>query len=186
MTWTTAADWGGSIAAAGSIVCLFRASLWYWYLSIVATTLWFALFLATDSLIVAGLQLSYTLFALYGIARWWLEARGRLVPGWLDHLGAAVAFGILAATVAVTDFAGWQSWVELAAVALAIAANWLTAQKVIWCWPVWISTNVLFGLLFWDAQLWGLFLMQFVYAALSVAGFAVWRCELITSRLAPA
>ena len=55
--------------------------------------------------------------------------------------------------VAVTDFAGWQSWVELTAVALAIAANWLTAQKVIWCWPVWISTNVLFGVLFWDAQL---------------------------------
>jgi len=175
--WTTAADWGGSLAAAGSIVCLFRTSLWYWYLSIVATTLWFALFLATDAPIVAGLQLSYTLFALYGIARWRLESRLRPIPSRLDHVGAAVALGILACSILLAELDGWRSWVEVAAVALSIAANWLTARKRIWCWPVWISTNLLFAVLFWDAELWGVFVMQFVYAGSSVVGFTAWWRE---------
>ena len=171
----TAADWGGSLTAAVSIACLLRKSLWYWYFSIVATVLWFYVFLETRSLMVAGLQLFYTVFAVYGITRWYLQNRGRFVPPWLDHAGALLAVGILAATAAVADFRNWSSWVEFAAVALSIVANWLTALKVIWCWPIWITTNALFGLLFWHLALWGVFGMQFVYAALSVAGWWSWR-----------
>jgi nicotinamide mononucleotide transporter len=171
----TLADWGGSVAAALSIVLLFRKSPGYWYLSIVATSLWFYVFVETESAMVAGLQVSYTLFALYGIARWHVEARGNPVPAWLDHVGAAIALGILAVTVAIADFVDWTTSVELVAVALAILANWLTALKVIWCWPVWIATNVLFGVLFWHFELWGLFTMQWVYALLSVGGFVAWH-----------
>ena len=173
----TLADWGGSIAAAVSIAFLFKKSLWYWYFSIVATVLWFYVFLETDSLMVAGLQLFYTVFALYGIARWHRQKRGRDVPRWLDHAGAGLAVLILVATVAATEFADWPSYVELAAVALSILANWLTALKVIWCWPIWISTNVLFALMFFHFELWGLFVMQFVYAALAVAGWYAWSRE---------
>jgi nicotinamide mononucleotide transporter len=171
------ADWAGSIAAGISIVFLFRKSLWYWYFSIVATALWFYVFLQTDSLNVAGLQVFYTLFAVYGIARWHLQRRQRSVPGWLDHAGAVLALTILAATLSLTTFAGWLTWVELAAVALSIFANWLTALKIVWCWPIWISTNILFALLFFQLELWGVFSMQFVYAVLSLAGWRVWLAE---------
>ena len=119
----------------------------------------------------------YTLFALYGIARWRLESRLQPIPSRLDHVGAAVALGILACSILLAELDGWRSWVEVAAVALSIAANWLTARKRIWCWPVWISTNLLFAVLFWDAELWGVFVMQFVYAGLSVVGFTAWWRE---------
>jgi nicotinamide mononucleotide transporter len=168
------ADWGGSLAAAVSIVLLFRKSLWYWYVSIVATLLWFYLFWRTDSAMVAGLQLSYTLLAGYGIARWRLQARGTPVPDWLEHAGSAVAVLIFAATVAATSFSAWPDYVEFAAVALSILATWLTALKRVWCWPVWIATNALFAVLFWHYALWGVFAMQFVYAGLSVVGFRAW------------
>ena len=168
------ADWGGSIAAAISIVFLFKKSLWYWYFSIGATLLWFYVFVETDTMMVAGLQLFYTIFAVYGIARWYRQKKGVTVPRWLDHAGAGVAVAIFAAAAAITDFADWPSYVEFAAVALSIAANWLTAMKIIWCWPVWIATNVLFALMFFHFELWGLFSMQFVYAALSVAGWYAW------------
>ncbi len=173
----TGADWGGSLVAALSIVALFRKSLWYWYLSIVATLLWFYVFVQTDSAMVAGLQLFYVLFSLYGIARWAVERRGGVVPGRLDHAGAGLAVGILVATVALSEFTHWSAYVELGAVAAAILANWLTALKVIWCWPVWIASNILFAILFWHLDLSGLFLMQFVYAVLSVLGYYSWRRE---------
>ncbi len=173
----SAADWGGSITAAVSIVFLFRKSLWYWYFSIVATTLWFYVFLETDSLMVAGLQIFYTLFALYGIARWQVERRGLAVPQWLDHAGAVLALAILAATISLTEFSGWLSWIEPSAVALAILANWLTALKIVWCWPIWITTNVLFAVLFLHLELWGLFVMQFVYGGLSLVGWWTWLSE---------
>ncbi len=168
------ADWGGSIAAAVSIVFLVRKSPWYWYCSIVATLLWLLVFLETESLMVAGLQLLYTVFALYGIARWRRESRGLTVPRGLDHAGALLAVAILAGTIAATRFADWTSWVELAAIGGSILANWLTALKLIGCWPVWIGTNVLFGLLFWHLELPGLFAMQFVYGGLSLAGWWSW------------
>ena len=81
------ADWGGSIAGAISIVFLLRKSLGYWYWSIVATLLWLYLFIETESLMVAGLQLFYTAFAVYGIARWHLERRSLAVPRRLDPPG---------------------------------------------------------------------------------------------------
>jgi nicotinamide mononucleotide transporter len=174
MDLLTLADWGGSIAAAVSIVFLFKKSLAYWYFSILATLLWFYVFIRTDSLMVAGLQIFYTVFALYGIARWHLQNRGHTVPGWLDHVGGGLAIVIFIGTIVASEFSDWPSYVEFSAVALAILANWLTALKIIWCWPIWIATNVLFALLFFHFELWGLFSMQFVYAVLSVVGWTAW------------
>lgn len=171
------ADWGGSLFAGISIVCLFRKNMGYWYASLASNALWFYLFVSVSTLMVAGLQVSYAIFALYGIARWRHERRTNDVPSAFDHIGTALALGILALTVAASSFAGWPSYVEFAAVALSILANWLTAQKVHWCWPVWMTTNVLFAVLFFHQELWGLFTMQFVFFALSVVGWRAWLRE---------
>ena len=168
------ADWGGSIFAAVSIVCLFMKSLWYWYTSLASNALWFYLFVATSSLMVAGLQVSYAMFAVYGIARWSRERRGVSLSRSFDHLGSAIALGIFTATVAATTFATWPSYVEFAAVALSIVANWLTAMKIVWCWYVWMATNVLFAILFFHEALWGLFSTQFLFLGLSVIGIREW------------
>ena len=92
MSWDaiTLADWGGSLAAGVSIVCLFRKSLWYWYVSIVATALWLYVFLKTDSRMVAGLQAFYIAFAAYGIARWAaLERDGSSPAGSITRVSAS-------------------------------------------------------------------------------------------------
>ena len=47
-------------------------------------------------------------------------------------------------------------------------------MKIVWCWPVWILSNVLFAILFYERDLWGLFLVQFLFAALSVLGYREW------------
>jgi nicotinamide mononucleotide transporter len=168
------ADWGGSAFAAVSIVCLFWKHIGYWYASLGANALWFYLFVESSTFMVAGLQVSYALFALYGIARWQRERNGGELPSVYDHVGTAIALGIFALTIAASSFADWPSYVEFAAVALSIFANWLTAMKVIWCWPVWMATNVLFAVLFAQNELWGLFTMQFVFFALSVLGWRTW------------
>src|SRR3954454_11378769 len=164
------ADWGGSLLAGISIVCLFRQSLWYWDASLGSSALWFSLFVSPSALMVAGLQVAYALFAVYGIARWRRDGASRT----FDHVGTAIALAIFGLAVAATTFDGRLAYVELAAVALSILANWLAAMKVVWCWPVWMSTNVLFALLFYDAELWGLFTTQFLFFALSVVGWSAW------------
>ena len=174
---TLLADWGGSALAAVSIVCLFRKSMGYWYASLGANALWFYLFLESSALMVAGLQVSYALFAVYGIVRWRRERTTGELPRAYDHAGTALALGIFALSVAASSFGDWPSYVEFAAVALSIFANWLTAMQVIWCWPVWMSTNVLFAALFFEHELWGLFTMQFLFFALSVIGWREWQRE---------
>ena len=168
------ADWGGSLFAAASIVFLFKKSPWYWYASLGSNALWFYLFVETSAAMVAGLQVSYAIFAVYGLLRWRRVPDGSAATPLFDHVGTAIATAILALTVVVTTFDAWPSYLEFAAVALSILANWLTARKVIWCWPVWMATNVLFAVLFFHEALWGLFTMQFVFFALSIVGLAMW------------
>src|SRR4051795_756753 len=96
------ADWGGSLLAGISIVCLFRKSLWYWYASLGSSALWFYLFVSTSALMVAGLQVAYALFAVYGIARWRRDG----APRTFDHVGTAIALAILGLAVAATTFDG--------------------------------------------------------------------------------
>ena len=41
-----------------------------------------------------------------------------------------------------------------------------------------MTTNVLFAFFFFDARLWGLFTMQFVYLGLSLIGWRSWRRDI--------
>jgi nicotinamide riboside transporter PnuC len=105
------------------------------------------------------------------------DGRGDPATPVFDQLGSAIALVIFALAVAVTSFDGWAAYVEFTAVALSILANWLTAMKIVWCWPVWMTTNVLFAALFYDAELWGLFTTQFAFFALSIVGWLAWVRE---------
>jgi len=150
------AEWGGGVAAAIGITCLIFKTQGYWFWSIINATLWFVLFyFQWDLPMLAGLQVMYVLFSLYGLTVWATthDRIGYSVEKIKDNFGTVLGLGILAYTVYAFRgmegyaFTGWW-WVEFTGVLLSIVAFWMDAFKYRTNWFVWSATNFLFFPLF--------------------------------------
>ena len=64
---------------------------------------------------------------------------------------------------------------EWAAVAVTLAAVWLTVREDILCWPVSLVAVSLYAVVFYQARLYANMWLQAVFAALSVYGWYHWR-----------
>lgn len=177
------AEWGGAVAAAICIFALIFKSSGYWTWSIVNASLWLVLFAGTLPML-AGLQVSYIIFACYGLWQWanvkWRIGYDHSV--WTDNLGTAISLAIFVYTVyAYVGLEGYAFttwwWVEFFGVFISIASNWMDAFKYKGNWVGWTATNLLFGPLFFHLGLWGPFVMTFVYQAFCCIGFYRWYRE---------
>lgn len=172
-------DWSGSLCVVVSLVFLWRRRLAYWHWSNLSLAPYFLLFFAGGQWLLAGLQVTYLLFGLHGLYLWHLEARrdrGEITfnePLWYGVTWVA-SLAIFAYTVAVTDFRDGWNWVQFASVSLALVANFGTTRRWTWSWPVWIVVNAVSAVYFWHLGLWAQFGLQFVLAAMSVAGWREW------------
>lgn len=174
-------EWVGGVAAAISIAALVFKTQGYWLWSIVNAILWFFLFRHFHNEMLAGLQVSYILFSIYGLWQW---ARVKFRIGydrnvWTDNLGTIVSLAIFIYSVVAYlhmpgyAFTGWW-YVEFAGVFISIAANWMDAFKYKTNWIGWSMTNLLFGPLFFHEMLWGPFVLTFFYQALCFVGIVNW------------
>ncbi len=163
-----------AIGTAGAVL-LIKKSIWCWCCGMICNVMWLFLFMERSLLIAAGLQVTYFLFSGYGIIRWRLERVQKPIPPLLEHTGTLIALAIFGLAVLKTRFTGLNSYCELLAVSLLIAANWLTARQHRYCWYFWISGDLVFGLFLWNAGIYALFLMQVIYFCLSVWGLIAWR-----------
>jgi nicotinamide mononucleotide transporter len=68
-----------------------------------------------------------------------------------------------------------MGWIEWTAVAITLAAVWLTARQVIWCWPLGMLSVTLYAVVFWQARLYADMGLQGLYFALSAYGWWAWR-----------
>lgn len=176
-------EWGGAVAAAICIFALIFKSSGYWVWSIVNASLWLVLF-AQDLPMLAGLQVSYIIFSIYGLWQW-ANVRFRIGYDhnvWTDNLGTVIASGIFLYTIIAYSrlegyaFTSWW-WVEFFGVAISIASNWMDAFKYKTNWIGWTLTNLLFGPLFFHLGLWGPFALTFLYQAMCCVGFYNWYRE---------
>jgi nicotinamide riboside transporter PnuC len=131
---------------------------------------------------LAGLQVSYIIFSLYGIFMWATKMKSRIGYNWrlfADSIGTIIALGIFAYTIyAYIGMEGYAftSWwyVEFFGVFISIASNWMDAFKYKTNWIGWTLTNILFAPLFFHGGLWGPFALTFVYQAFCIVGFYNW------------
>lgn len=63
---------------------------------------------------------------------------------------------------------------EPAAVALTLAAVYLTTRQVIWCWPLGMVSVALYAAVFFDARLYADMGLQGLYFVLSIYGWWAW------------
>ena len=68
-----------------------------------------------------------------------------------------------------------MSGLEVVAVALTVAAVYLTTRQVIWCWPLSMASVLVYALVFFEARLYAEVGLQSFYFALSVYGWWAWR-----------
>jgi nicotinamide mononucleotide transporter len=63
---------------------------------------------------------------------------------------------------------------ELVAVVVTVAAVYLTARQIIWCWPLAMVSVTLYAVVFYQARLYADMGLQGVYFALAVYGWWAW------------
>jgi len=177
-------EWGGGVAAAISIAALIFKTQGYWVWSIINAVLWLILFASGDTKLLAGLQVSYIIFSLYGIYQW---AKVKFRIGydksvWSDNFGTIVSTAIFGYTLYVyhnmpgyTGTKWW--WLEFLGVGISIISNWMDAFKYKTNWIGWTMTNLLFGPLFWHLGLMGPFVLTFLYQTFCIIGFYNWYKE---------
>ena len=133
------------------------------------------------------LQLVYIALQAYG---WWHWARAphqqltstaaitRLgARGWLGWLGAAGAGALTLGTLMARYTAADLPWVDAAATALSLAAQFLQARKVLDSWLMFIAANLIFIGVYLSKDLYltaGLFAVSTV---LAILGWQAWRAS---------
>lgn len=173
--------WGGGLAAVIATVFLVWKSQGYWAWMIVNAGLWCALFFSSGLPLLGWLQVSFLVFAAYGMLQWTLVG-SRI--GWrprvrTDLAGTALALAVFAYSVyayrGMEGYAYTLWWtLEAGSVVFAIAAMWLDAFRYKANWIAWSLSNVCAWPLFFHGGLWGPFALTFVYQAINVAGWLQW------------
>ena len=67
-----------------------------------------------------------------------------------------------------------MSPLEAIGAALGLFNQWLTIRQKIWCWPIGIASVFVYIFVFYDARLYSDMLLQVVYVALQLYGWANW------------
>lgn len=174
-------EWVGGVAAAIGIACLIFKTQGYWVWSIVNAVLWFVLFMRFDLPMLAGLQIMYVAFSLYGLTVWATTHNriGYTHEKLKDNIGTLMGLVILAYVIyAYRDmegyaFTGWW-WVEFAGTLISIIAFWMDAFKYRTNWIGWTATNFLFFPLFLHNGLTGPAVLTVLFQTLCIFGIIKW------------
>lgn len=164
----------GTLLALSGVLLLLRKNIYYWPVGATANLLWLLHFYLQGNLLAAGLQVVYITFAAYAFWRWYCQQKPRPFARWLEYLGNTIVVAALLLAVSMTEYNNLNAFLELVAVALFLAANWLTARKQMACWYFWIAANSVFAIFLWRTGSYAIFASQFIFIALAVWGLKSW------------
>lgn len=58
---------------------------------------------------------------------------------------------------------------------LSLLAQWLMCHKIIWTWILWLITDALYAVIYWNKQLPYHVILMCVYCTMAIGGFVYWR-----------
>lgn len=67
-----------------------------------------------------------------------------------------------------------EHWVELVGFATTVLGIWLTTRRTLWCWPVVLSADILYLIVFYRARLYSDTLLQVFFIAFTLYGWWHW------------
>jgi nicotinamide mononucleotide transporter len=188
--WGSPTTWLEIAAVAIALVmvgCNIREIHWGWPLAIVSSLMYFALFWRSKLYGDAGLQVFFSVVALWGWSQWLrgVSADGkalhvtRLTRRGLALTVAACAVlwpvtGLFLKTFTDTDVPWWDGFPT----AVSLVGQFLLGRKYIENWAVWIAVNVVSVGLFAFKGLWLTVALYAVFIALSFVGWRAWKQRL--------
>ncbi len=170
-----------------------RQAIVSWPIGIVSTALFLLLFLEAGLYADLVLQGLYIVLGFYG---WWHWLHGGPRGNDLPVTTAAprtrvlLALGVVIATLAVGRFLDVTTdstvpYPDAATTVLSITAQILLTRKYLESWPVWIfGVNLPYIAIYLYKGLAMTAALQFVFIALSVAGWVAWRRSMAERRAA--
>lgn len=155
---------------------------WCWPVGIVSVSMWFWLAFEGRLYMDAGLQLIYIVLGFYGWYQWLRGADGsalavrRIKASELKGLLALMAiaslgFGLLSAYILKADY----PWVDSVTTVICLAAQYLTARKVLESWMFWIIGDGVYIWLYAEKGWSTLSLLMVAYTILAFVGFYKWQ-----------
>ncbi|MBM4335529.1 MAG: nicotinamide mononucleotide transporter [Deltaproteobacteria bacterium] len=182
MSEASAIEWIGAAAGLACVWLLARASIWNWPVSILNTTLYFAVFLRARLYAEALLQIVFTLLGVYG---WWswrfggsLGAELAIRRATRSELAAAAALALAGTALSAlllaraTDSPApiWDSSVLV----LSLLATWAQARKILENWWIWIAVDLISVPLYVTRELYPTALLYTLFLLICLSGLRRW------------
>ena len=154
-----------------------------WPTAIVNVALYFVVFQRAKLYADMGLQVVYLLLSIYGWYEWKFGGAGRTeLPVTRTSRRQALTLASLAVCFAAalglylqqrTDAA--LPWVDSAAVATSLAAQWMMTRKLLENWLVWIAVDVVYVAMFVTKGLFVTAVLYAIFLVLATFGYSGWR-----------
>lgn len=163
-----------------------RQNVWCWPVGLVNVSAFAFVFFRARLYGSAALQLIYVALSVYGWYKWLHPGDGgRVLPvtrtpaRWLAGLCggavvAAAAFGLFLRDR--TDAA--LPFLDAAATAFSLAAQWMTTRKWIENWVIWIAVDLVYVGMYLSQRLYPTAGLYAVFLVLAVLGYHEWRRSL--------
>lgn len=165
-----------------SVYLSVRQKIWSWPTAIVNVTLYVIVFYEARLYADMGLQVVYVALSCYG---WYQWLHGGANHGTLAVTRVGVRTSVLLAAIAVavtavlgtllharTDAA--LPFLDSAATATSLVAQWMMTRKLLENWLVWIAVDVVYVGMFLYKSLFVTAVLYAIFLGLAVAGYRQW------------
>ncbi|MGH9366107.1 MAG: nicotinamide riboside transporter PnuC [Thermoanaerobaculia bacterium] len=178
-----------AVAALFGIVSVYlsvRENIWSWPTAIVNVSLYILVFFRARLYADMALQVVYIAISIYGWYEWLHGGRGharlsvsRASPRLgLALLGIAAAASVLLGTLLSRHTDASLPFVDSAATATSLIAQWMMARKILENWIVWVAVDVVYVAMFLYKSLYLTALLYAVFLILAVMGYRQWKRSL--------
>ena len=174
----------GLMSGIGYVVLAARANIWCWPIGLVNVAVFLFINYEAKLYADAGLQVVYLALTLYGWYNWiekpensteTLHISTTTSKQWLILSGIVVVSALVMSLIldqyTDTDVPRWDAIVT----ALSLVATWMTAQKKLENWLVWIVADVLYVGLYFHKGYMLLTILFVIYIFVAVQGYFYWR-----------
>ena len=190
---TPAAEWLAVVLALAYLLLAVRQDPWCWVCAAASSAIYCVLFARAGLFMQSALQVFYIAMAGYG---WYAWRGGRdaaaaplAVSTWTLATHALAVGAVLLATalngrLLAPAGSGALPYVDALVAWVSVLATWMVARKVLENWLYWIVIDLVAAGLYWTQGLHATTALFFVYVAVAVRGFFVWRADVVVARAA--
>lgn len=154
-----------------------------WPTAIVNVALYFVVFQRAKLYGDMGLQVFYLVLSIYGWYEWKFGGANRTALSVtrtsrrqaLTLVALALGFAVALGSYLHRHTDAALPWVDSAAVATSLAAQWMMTRKLLENWLVWIAVDVVYVAMFIMKELYVTSALYAIFLVLATLGFFEWR-----------